>query len=421
MTANLDLAAPGEIVALLRRAALEIFDGGPAGEPALRDERFAEGIERLGRWMAQAWAARPPRLVLITGAGTSGRLAGFLAARFNAVLSRAGLFPCFRADMAGGPEAFFRSIEGAEDDGPAGAERWRMESRLQAESSIARFESMRGIPPEGGTPYLPIGLTIGVTCGLSAPYVAGMLDAALDGRGCRAAILGFVAPQQARSSPALADGRSVRDVVERLASSPRGLVLTTELGPEPLTGSTRMKGGAATIAALCAAFLSALGRASITRTLSRMRRAIEATETIDSTLARLVEAGGRTLRHGGRIAYLGRGGAGLLGVIDASECTPTFGDDPRTVRGFCFPGGVGGLAPLLAPDGLLAGRTELARPASGEVFREMMEEALHSPWLAVQLQNEAEVWSPAFRWNAANRIQAGHRAFRLKAGLHTPD
>ena len=37
---------------------------------------------------------------------------------------------------------------------------------------------------------------------------------------------------------------------------------------------------------------------------------------------------------GGRVCYLGRGTKGILGVIDASECPPTYGADFNDIRGF---------------------------------------------------------------------------------------
>lgn len=40
------------------------------------------------------------------------------------------------------------------------------------------------------------------------------------------------------------------------------------------------------------------------------------------------------LRRGGRLIYLGAGTSGRLGVLDASECPPTFGVDPAMVQGF---------------------------------------------------------------------------------------
>jgi len=38
-------------------------------------------------------------------------------------------------------------------------------------------------------------------------------------------------------------------------------------------------------------------------------------------------------REGGRLFYIGAGTSGRLGVLDASECPPTFGTDPEMVQG----------------------------------------------------------------------------------------
>ena len=38
-------------------------------------------------------------------------------------------------------------------------------------------------------------------------------------------------------------------------------------------------------------------------------------------------------RHGGRLIYVGAGTSGRLGVLDASECPPTFGTKPSEVQG----------------------------------------------------------------------------------------
>ncbi len=40
-----------------------------------------------------------------------------------------------------------------------------------------------------------------------------------------------------------------------------------------------------------------------------------------------------SLREGGRLFYFGAGTSGRLGVVDASECPPTFGTDPKLVQG----------------------------------------------------------------------------------------
>jgi len=41
----------------------------------------------------------------------------------------------------------------------------------------------------------------------------------------------------------------------------------------------------------------------------------------------------RSFRDGGRLFYVGAGTSGRLGVLDASECPPTFGTDPEMVQG----------------------------------------------------------------------------------------
>jgi N-acetylmuramic acid 6-phosphate etherase len=47
----------------------------------------------------------------------------------------------------------------------------------------------------------------------------------------------------------------------------------------------------------------------------------------------LAEATYRQLAQGGRLIYLGAGTSGRLGVLDASECPPTFGVSPERVVG----------------------------------------------------------------------------------------
>ena len=50
-------------------------------------------------------------------------------------------------------------------------------------------------------------------------------------------------------------------------------------------------------------------------------------------IAQVVEWGMQSLSQGGRIFYMGAGTSGRLGVLDASECPPTFGVLPDTVIG----------------------------------------------------------------------------------------
>ena len=50
------------------------------------------------------------------------------------------------------------------------------------------------------------------------------------------------------------------------------------------------------------------------------------------SIARAVDAIETRMRNGGRLIYVGAGSSGRIGVLDASECPPTFGTPPSLVR-----------------------------------------------------------------------------------------
>src|SRR5262245_65119217 len=50
-------------------------------------------------------------------------------------------------------------------------------------------------------------------------------------------------------------------------------------------------------------------------------------------IARAIEVIADRLRGGGRLVYAGAGTSGRLGVLDASECPPTFSSPPGQVVG----------------------------------------------------------------------------------------
>lgn len=63
------------------------------------------------------------------------------------------------------------------------------------------------------------------------------------------------------------------------------------------------------------------------------RRAADAVEKALPEIAKAVEAIAPRLKAGGRLFYMGAGTSGRLGVLDASECPPTFGLDAGVVVG----------------------------------------------------------------------------------------
>ena len=61
--------------------------------------------------------------------------------------------------------------------------------------------------------------------------------------------------------------------------------------------------------------------------------AVAAVERALPGVAAVVEAVAERLRGGGRLLYVGAGTSGRLGVLDASECPPTFQTPPELVQG----------------------------------------------------------------------------------------
>ncbi|MEU6781670.1 N-acetylmuramic acid 6-phosphate etherase [Nonomuraea angiospora] len=136
--------------------------------------------------------------LLYVGAGTSGRLA---------VLDASECPPTFGTDpslvqgiIAGGPEALTRSVEGAEDDAEAGA---------------AALKDL-----EVG----PLDSVVGVSASGRAPFVLGALA-------------------EAASRGALTVGLSCNDGAPLSAAAEHAIEVV--VGPEVVTGSTRLKAGTA--------------------------------------------------------------------------------------------------------------------------------------------------------------------------------
>ena len=171
--------------------------------------RERAAIARAARLAATALEAGGD--IVFLGAGTSGRLA---------VLEAAECPPTFGSDprrirgvMAGGNESVFLSREGAEDREGAGADEG---ARLGAND-----------------------LLVGISASSVTPFVRGALGAAR-ARGARTVLL------------TCAPGRGL----SRLAD----VVIAIRSGPEVLTGSTRLKAGSASKAALNAISSAAMVR-----------------------------------------------------------------------------------------------------------------------------------------------------------------
>jgi N-acetylmuramic acid 6-phosphate etherase len=70
------------------------------------------------------------------------------------------------------------------------------------------------------------------------------------------------------------------------------------------------------------------------------RKAIKAVEAESEAIAHAIELCVAAFRAGGRLFYVGAGTSGRLGVLDASECPPTFRTPPEMVQGIIAGGDV---------------------------------------------------------------------------------
>jgi N-acetylmuramic acid 6-phosphate etherase len=63
------------------------------------------------------------------------------------------------------------------------------------------------------------------------------------------------------------------------------------------------------------------------------RRVPDAVASVREQIAHAIDLIESAFRAGGRLIYVGAGTSGRLGILDASECPPTFGSDPEMVVG----------------------------------------------------------------------------------------
>jgi len=83
-------------------------------------------------------------------------------------------------------------------------------------------------------------------------------------------------------------------------------------------------------------------------------------------IARAIDAIAEALANGGRLIYVGAGSSGRMAALDAAECPPTFGIDPRTVQ-YVMAGGEKALsrAAEQKEDSRAGGRRDLGKKKPG--------------------------------------------------------
>ncbi|XP_005810256.3 glucokinase regulatory protein isoform X2 [Xiphophorus maculatus] len=321
LTRDIDRASASSIVKMLQACDAQMFQEKSQTEyQRLLSEEIVKTLMEVAERVRLILKDPQDSLVVLSGCGTSGRLAFFMASGFNRELQRLNYAPICSYVIAGGDRALFSSQEAPEDDPTLGALRLKKVS-----------EGKKRV------------LFIGVSCGLSAPFVAGQLDFCLRHPDVYTPVLvGFNPAHQARNEPLPGCTLTFRSVVtrmEELAKTQKAFLINPALGPEAISGSSRMKGGSATKILLEVVFSASFSRTPVTFNgiLQHMRsykKALDFTYSHSEEIAVLTEAAGRSLQCGRQVCYLGWGSLGLLGLIDASECKPTFGADYEDIRGF---------------------------------------------------------------------------------------
>nr|XP_020447858.1 glucokinase regulatory protein isoform X2 [Monopterus albus] len=325
LTRDIDRVSAGSIVRMLQACDAQIFQEEKGNTyKGLLSDQVVKTMMEVTRRVEIILKDPKDSLVVLSGCGTSGRLAFLVASGFNRELKELNQRSLYAYIIAGGDRALFSSQEAPEDD-----------PKLGALSLKKVCEGKKRV------------LFIGISCGLSAPFVAGQLDFCLQNHEVYTPVLvGFNPTHQARDEPIPGCTFTFRSVVQRmqeLAKSQTAFLINPAVGPEAISGSSRMKGGSATKLlleiVLSAAHAAVFSHAPITSTgiLQHMRayeNALDVTYAQSEAISALLEAAGQSLRCGRCVYYLGWGSLALLGLIDASECKPTFGADYKDVRGF---------------------------------------------------------------------------------------
>uniref|UniRef100_A0A3Q2DH78 Glucokinase regulator n=1 Tax=Cyprinodon variegatus TaxID=28743 RepID=A0A3Q2DH78_CYPVA len=283
ITREIDRAPASSIVKMLHACDIQMFqeESGLAYEKLLSNQV----VETLMKVAERVQLILEDSLIVLSGCGTSGRLAFFITVKITFLGGAICLYI-----IAGGDRLLF----------------------------VFRHINTSDRMVLIGAPH-------------QAPFVAGQLDVCLQHPDVYTPVLIGFNPcvSLCRKEPIPGCTFTFHSVVERmqeLSKMQKAFLINPALGPEAISGSSRMKGGSATKILLEVVF-SAAHAANSSRTpilykyrMKSYKQALDVTYSQAEGIAALMEAAGHR-----RVCYLGWGSLGLLGLIDASECKPTFG------------------------------------------------------------------------------------------------
>ena len=391
-----------ELLRAFRECDAQLFNGfsshaGLYDEPSIKSAlQLVDAASKLIAARAENKAAKAR--VIISGCGTSGRIAWNVCSMLRRVRAKLNFPELFYYLQAGGDRGLVLSESDLPEDD---AERGRrdLQKALEGQEQV---------------------VYIGISSGLSAPYVAGQVDYALDllasnkaPASMHVALIGFTPASRARdvaierwdsTAPAGSAVHTFKQVVRRMeqissggatgASATTGIkksksdaaaaassssaaaasagnanvtLLTPIVGPEFVTGSTRLKAASATTVLLESIFATAFAKASVPAVTLTSGVALEAAggdvraaylsclQQFESvfrqtylqiqSLAPVLDLASVSLApapkqgESGRLLYVSfSASAGRMALVDSSEINDTFGNGFEAVRSFMVGG-----------------------------------------------------------------------------------
>ncbi|EGV98342.1 Glucokinase regulatory protein [Cricetulus griseus] len=287
LTQNLDKADAEKIVQLLGQCDAEIFQEEGQIMPTyqrLYSESVLTTMLQVAGKVQEVLKEPDGGLVVLSGGGTSGRMAFLMAVSFNQLMKGLGQKPLYTYLIAGGDRSVVASREQTED------------------SALHGVEELKKVA--AGKKRV---IVIGISVGLSAPFVAGQMDYCMDNTAVFLPVLVGFNP------------------------------------PEGLSGSSRMKGGSATKILLETLLLVAhktvdqgvvASQRCLLEILRTFERAHQVTYSQSSKIATLMKQVSTSLEKKGRVYLVGWQTLGIIAIMDGVECIHTFGADSQDVRGF---------------------------------------------------------------------------------------
>lgn len=298
---NIDLQSPENILKTLLECESEIFDGYNEYKGLFDVQLIDQTVALIEKIKLNIKKYGSTNIILI-GAGTSGRLCRYIAKTFRTLdITKINIIPI----IAGGTLALVRAQPNTEDSFDEGVQDF-----LRYTENLERSQFF----------------VIGVSCGLSAKYVQGALDEANKYSNGHTAILGF--------NPKDLGKINLGDQIT---------VLNPIVGPEPIVGSVRMKGGNTTLIVIYAILLSALdnsenSKESFIKFINAFKVYIDVIKGKTDQLKSVIEIIGNSLKDGSRLYTFSNKTLGPLCIFDAAECPPTFGANLTDVNGFTING-----------------------------------------------------------------------------------